>query len=557
MNLVKKISLFVCSCLLLLACQQGADKAPAGIKHVFVVGIDAMSSQGLVKANTPNMDYLIQNGAICRSVRTVIPSSSSPNWASMLAGAGVEIHGINSNDWKPDNYTIKPVGITEYGLFPTIVNVVHKQLPDKKIGMIYHWDGFGALFEKNVATVDKSYDSQEKTAEALAEYIRTEKPVFTFTQLDDVDHYGHQYGHMTPKYLECIQNTDKCVGLVLQAVRDAGIEDESLIMVVADHGGIGYSHGGEAWEEMTVPFILYGKNIRKGFEIEQQTYMFDVAPTIAYALGLDVPYAWTGRPIRSAFEGVEVKPDPIRYNKLSYGPIINGGRQLFEQAGGLFTDQEAEVVIEPFIPGEAVYYTTDGSEPTQQSSLYNQPFKLNKTTVVKAKAYSKTGDESLVSDGYFRILKRNPENGVNVTFYQGKDWSSLPQFKNEKAGSSWIADEIKADATQIAGLLQPGRPTFGLVYSAWLEIETAGNYHFYLQSDDGSRLYVDGSKVVDNDGGHGVIEKEGTVHLDKGRHALNIEFFNDGGGFWIEASYKGPGVPRQIIPADKLYRKAN
>lgn len=555
---INKITILLCACLLLFACQQGTDKKPSGIKHVFVVGIDAMSAQGLEKANTPNMDFLIKNGAVCRSVRTVIPSSSSSNWASMLAGSGVEVHGITSNDWEPDNYSVKPVCITEYGIFPTVVDVVRKQLPDSKIGMIYHWSGFGRLFEKNVATVDKSYETEMKTAEALAEYIRTEKPAFTFTQLDDVDHYGHAYGHMTEKYLEGIHNADKCVGMVLQAVKDAGIEDESMIMVVADHGGIGYGHGGQSWEEMTVSFILYGKGIKKGYEIQEQTYMYDVAPTIVFALGLEAPYAWTGRPMKTAFSGFESKPDPVVVKKLSYGPLINGGRHLFAQAGGLFIDKDVEVVIEPYVAGEKVYYTLDGSIPTKQSTLYEEPFKLNKTTVVRAKSFSENGNESLISDAYFRMLKRNPENGINVSFYRGKNWSALPIFRNEKVVAQWTANEIQADIDQIQRLLIPDeRPTFGLVYTTFLQIDEAGKYNFYLQSDDGSKLYIDGQKVVDNDGGHGVIEKEGSVELTKGRHLLTVEFFNNGGGFWLDAFYKGPDIPKQIIPADKLFRKAN
>lgn len=555
---INKITILLCSCLLLFACQQGIEKKPSGIKHFFVVGIDAMSAQGLEKANTPNMDYLIKNGAVCRNVRTVIPSSSSSNWASMLAGSGVEVHGVTSNEWEPDNYSVKPVCITEYGIFPTVVNVVHQQLPDSKIGMIYHWSGFGRLFEKNVATVDKSYETEMKTAEALAEYIRTEKPAFTFTQLDDVDHYGHAYGHMTDKYLESIHNVDKCVGMVLQAVKDAGIEDESVIMVVADHGGIGYGHGGQSWEEMTVSFILYGKGVKKGYEIQEQTYMYDVAPTIVFALGLEAPYAWTGRPMKTAFSGFESKPDPVIVKKLSYGPLINGGRHLFAQAGGLFIDKDAEVTIAPYVAGEKVYYTLDGSMPTKQSTLYEAPFKLNKTTVVRAKSFGDNGSESLVSDGYFRLLKRNPENGINVSFYRGKNWSALPIFKNEKVVSQWTADEIQADTEQIQKLLIPGdRPTFGLVYETYLQVDKDGKYNFYLQSDDGSKLYVDGQKVVDNDGGHGVIEKEGSIDLTSGRHALTVEFFNNGGGFWIDAFYKGPGIPKQVIPADKLFKKMN
>lgn len=555
MNSIRKISLLLCFCVLFFSVELRADKAPVGIKHVFVIGIDAMSTQGLEKANTPNMDYMIKNGAICRSVRTVIPSSSSPNWASMLAGAGVEAHGVTSNNWLPDNYVVKPVGITEYALFPTIVYVVRKQLPHDKIGMFYQWTGFGNLFEKNMATVDKSYLTEKETAEALANYIRTEKPTFTFSHFDDVDHCGHAFGHMTKAYLNSIEGADKCVGIILQAVKDAGIEDESLIMIVADHGGIGYGHGGYSWEEMTVPFILYGKNIRKGFEIQQQTYMYDVAPTVAYALRLDVPNAWRGRPICSAFEGVEIPSDPFVFKKLSYGPCINGGRRMFEQAGGLFMDKEAEVVMEPYKKGDKVYYTTDGSEPTKQSLLYQVPFKVDKTTVVRAKSYSDNGDESLVSDAYFRFLHKNQENGVNVNFYRGQNWSCLPVLKNMKVSGHWTADEIRVDANQIDKLLRTDDRTFGLLYSTYLQIDEPGEYHFYLQSDDGSKMYIDGSKVVDNDGGHGLIEKEGSVKLSKGRHALNIEFYNNIGGFWIDAFYKGPGVVKQIIPANKLFKK--
>lgn len=553
MNYIRNIILLLSLCVLCWSCSERSDKLPSGIKHVFVVGIDAMSTQGMETASTPNMDYLIKNGAICRNVRTVIPSSSSSNWASMLAGAGVEAHGITSNSWTPHNYSVKPVGITEYGMFPTIVSVVRKQLPEAKIGMIYHWDGFGNLFEKSVANVDKSYETQSKTAQALADYIRTEKPAFTFTQLDDVDHYGHKYGHMTEKYLACIEQADQCVGMVLKAVKDAGIEDESLIIVVADHGGIGYSHGGESWEEMTVPFILYGKHVKKGFEIQQQTYMYDIAPTIAYVLGIDVPYAWTGRPIRSAFEGATSKADPVLFKQLSYGPRINGSRHLFEQAGGLFVDKTTEVIIEPYIKGDKVYYTTDGSEPTQQSQLYQSAFQLDQTTVIKAKSFGKDNTESVTSVGYFRFLQRNPENGVNVSLYPGTGRNSMSSL--QKTEKQWIIDEIRADENQINPLLPKGVTEFSMIFSSNLQIDESGEYHFYLQSDDGSKLYVDDIKVVDNGGSHGVTEKTGSIILEKGKHNLTIDFSNNGGGYWIDAYYEGPGIPKQIIPAEKLFKK--
>jgi hypothetical protein len=66
---------------------------------------------------------------------------------------------------------------------------------------------------------------------------------------------------------------------------------------------------------------------------------------------------------------------------------------------------------------------------------------------------------------------------------------------------------------------------------------------------------VDGKQVVDNDGNHGVQEKTGSVDLKAGKHAIKVEYYNNGGGFWLDAFYKGPGVTKQLIPADKLFVK--
>ena len=57
---------------------------------------------------------------------------------------------------------------------------------------------------------------------------------------------------------------------------------------------------------------------------------------------------------------------------------------------------------------------------------------------------------------------------------------------------------------------------------------------------------------MDNDGDHGVIERSGKIKLDKGLFPIRIEYYNGLGGFWLDAFYKGPGIPKQIIPADKL-----
>ena len=94
---------------------------------------------------------------------------------------------------------------------------------------------------------------------------------------------------------------------------------------------------------------------------------------------------------------------------------------------------------------------------------------------------------------------------------------------------------------------------YGFVYNGFIDIKKAGDYTFYTISDDGSRLFVNNKKIVDNDGKHGRIEKSGTIRLNAGFHALECHFFEDKVGQDLEVWYKGPGVEKQPIPASGIF----
>jgi putative heme-binding domain-containing protein len=86
---------------------------------------------------------------------------------------------------------------------------------------------------------------------------------------------------------------------------------------------------------------------------------------------------------------------------------------------------------------------------------------------------------------------------------------------------------------------------FGLRFSGTLQAPKEGAYTFYIASDDGSRVYVDGKEVVNNDGLHGMSEKSGTAPLAAGPHALVVTYFNNGGGYGLAFAWQGPGFARQ------------
>ncbi|MDD5151147.1 MAG: alkaline phosphatase family protein, partial [Flavobacterium sp.] len=230
----------------LWSCFSQKNLKPAKVKYVVIIGFDGLSPDGIERAQTPNFHKIMQEGASTLHARAVLPTSSSTNWASMIMGAGPEQHGITSNDWEKDNFTLPAIVQSEYFLFPTIFSLINQQIPNAEIGAIYHWDGFGRLFEKSAVDYDVNPKTEDETARVASEYIIAKKPTFTFIHFDHIDHAGHEYGHGSPEYYKSVEKADALLGLLFQAIQKAGIADETMVIVTSDHGGIGHGHGGES-----------------------------------------------------------------------------------------------------------------------------------------------------------------------------------------------------------------------------------------------------------------------------------------------------------------------
>jgi len=95
-------------------------------------------------------------------------------------------------------------------------------------------------------------------------------------------------------------------------------------------------------------------------------------------------------------------------------------------------------------------------------------------------------------------------------------------------------------------------------YARWtgvLRVEKAGKTSFWTESDDGSRLILDGKVVVDNGGVHPMTVKAGAADLTAGDHELKIEFTQGGGEAGVRVSWQPPGGRRQAIPAKAFFHK--
>ena len=296
----------VAGCCLVASCD--GPKA----KHVIFIGVDGVSTPAFkdpaLLARMPNIRNMMEQGSYTLEKRSVMPSSSAINWATIFNGLPTEQHGYgNWNSSKPEIPAVLDNG---RGMPPTIYTLLREQRPDAESGCVYNWDGIGPLLDTAVLSYHlydpgyhnpEDYSMERYTQERAVKYILEKKPTFFTFYIGDVDEVGHQSGWESPEYYDCLEETDRAVGLILQAARDAGIYDDTIFVFSSDHGGSGRGHGKLEMAHLETPFILYGKHIRKGYVLDEPMMQYDLPATLAYALGLKIPKEWRGRPLKSMF----------------------------------------------------------------------------------------------------------------------------------------------------------------------------------------------------------------------------------------------------------------
>jgi hypothetical protein len=497
-------------------------------KYVIMIGLDAFSSRGLQKAATPAMNKMIAEGALAPYARCVLPTVSTPNWTSMLTGVDPVQHGIYDNSWEREGRHWDPVLTGQEDVYPSVLSWVKDQRPEARMHFFYEWDGLSRMFEMSI--VDKQFRS-EKGAEVFDEAVKSffeDKPEFLFIGIDETDGAGHKYGHDTQGYYDAISFYDKKIGDFIARLQEEGLMEETAILITGDHGGINYGHGGRTLYELEIPIILYGKGITPGKILQDPYFIYDVAPTLAYWLGVTPPPATIGRVMAEAFSS--------QPNELSYVPIPH-----IEPKGGFFTNG-VSVSMHLDQPVGQLHYTLDGSEPSEKSSLYNTPIQIDKSSTLKA-VHIVNGKKSRLESVNYRVPTGSP--AVTWKYFEG-DFNLVPPLDKLTPLRSGKSHEISLDE------VNHRENQFALSFQSTLNINRDGVYTFYTNSDDGSLLFVNGQKVVDNDGSHGITEKSGKITLTTGRHSLEVWYFDDSDGQALQVYIQGPGIQKQIITADLL-----
>jgi alpha-L-fucosidase len=175
-------------------------------------------------------------------------------------------------------------------------------------------------------------------------------------------------------------------------------------------------------------------------------------------------------------------------------------------------------------------YTLDGSLPTENSTLYTKPFSPDKSTTIHVRSFKKgLLPGNIISlplhvfEWHKSIKLIQPEKGLKVSAYAIESPSSVEELNNAIVAKNFIASNISINDTL-------RRENTGLIYDGFIKITDDAVCHFYLSSDDGSKLWIDDELVIDNDGLHGDDEKSGSVALKSGYHRVRLSYIQASGG---------------------------
>ena len=265
-------------------------------KHVVIVSVDGLRPDAIARFGARNIGRMIREGSHTLAATTISPSKTLPSHTSMLTGEGPEEHGITWNT----NETLTHATVA----IPTVFAVARaKGLRTAAFfskGKFNHLEVPGSLDYTQAPEGDGRW-SAKRTVGDVERYLAKERPNLLFVHLGEPDYAGHLFGWMSWFYGRAVRQADDGVGRLLAAADRAYGKGGYTVILTADHGGHGRTHGSAMREDVTIPWIAWGEGVRASTEVGGAVRTMDTAGTALWLLGVDAPEGWAGTAVKEAF----------------------------------------------------------------------------------------------------------------------------------------------------------------------------------------------------------------------------------------------------------------
>jgi hypothetical protein len=268
-----------------------AVPAQADISHVVIISIDGLRPDALDLTDTPTLDSLRARGAYSPRAQTISLSITLPSHASMLTGMTPDKHGIL--------WGLPYIGWPGMN-GPSLFSVAHDA--GLSTAMVFGKEKLNYLVLPNsVDTLIGADVGDTEVKTRAVEVIEAGLPNVLFIHFPDIDRVGHNYGWLSTNQLQSVTFVDGLIGELVTALDRGGYQSSTLLIITADHGGHGNSHGDDSPEDRAIPWLAVGPGVRAGVILTTAINTYDTAATAAYALKLPLPENWDGQPVQEIF----------------------------------------------------------------------------------------------------------------------------------------------------------------------------------------------------------------------------------------------------------------
>lgn len=252
-----------------------------------------------------NIFDLTKYGAYTWKAETVVPSWTTTALISLATGLTPAKHGILSNqvdikdvsNWGAVSRYLtgkmKTVGdfTKAAGLKVVVVTEENRETKSR----------VNRFLTRNVDKVLAVSGNGQAVLEEAAKFLNDPASIILGIHVPDIDLAGHRFGWGSTEQLRDAALIDEALGKFWRALRKSSKRHNTYFIITADHGGHNRTHGTDLPEDVAIPWIIIGPNIKRDHEINGPVWIYDTAATVLFLLGIDVPPDWDGRPIHDAF----------------------------------------------------------------------------------------------------------------------------------------------------------------------------------------------------------------------------------------------------------------
>jgi arylsulfatase A-like enzyme len=261
----------------------------AGPARVLILSIDGLRPDAIDLTPMRNLQALMQEGAYSLVAQTIFPSSTLPAHTSMLTGLCPDDHGVNWNDYYPDRGFANGTDLFDLAHAAGLRTV-----------MVVGKEKLRQITEPESTDVFEYINDRDVLIAARVAELIPQGFGLMFVHFPTPDWMGHAYGWLSPEQFSVIFRADEALQTILDALEGAGMREDTLIIVTADHGGHDTTHGTSRLEDMTIPWIIAGPGVHHAV-LSTEVNTTDTAATVAWALGLPLQPEWQGLPVLEAF----------------------------------------------------------------------------------------------------------------------------------------------------------------------------------------------------------------------------------------------------------------